>query len=802
MRLRSLESRIVALFLLLILAVQLAGFVTIRAGVNDNARAAVQNELALGERVFRRLLEQNAQKLTTGARVLALDYGFRQAIGTNDAETIASVLANHGARIGAVLTMLVGVDRHVMSASAAIPGMRLQESIMQLVDLAEKNGTATGIHLFDQHPYQIVVVPVKAPLTIGWVAMAFSIDQTLIQDMRALSSLQVSILSRDRAAPWRTEATTLNAVDATNLTQQLQGLPTATQTLPTMTMDGNQFSSRTVPLAAEGEQSAIVVLQRSLSEAIAPYRRLQLTLLILTAVCTLLAAAVSIFTARRITGPLRTLTETARRLGRGEYQDRLEIRRDDEIGELSRAFESMRDGISNREVEIGRLAYWDTLTDLPNRALFVKTFSAALAAAAKADSTCHILMLDLDRFKNVNDVLGHTFGNSLLCQVALRLQQQLTGTDNQVARLGGDEFVVLLPNGSLADARALAERILKSMEQPISLDDQTVDLGAGIGIAGFPQHGIDAESLLSRAEVAMYVAKKSGNEAVVYDPAIDRGSEQSLSLLSELRRAIDRDELRLQVQPKIILDSGTVVGLEALIRWEHPQRGTIYPDAFIPFAEKTGFIRVMTRWVLDQSAQLCSAWLKRGIDLKISVNLSARDLLDSDLPHKFAEILARHQVTPASFCLEITESSIMDDPVRALQTLERLHAMGVELAIDDFGTGYSSLAYLKRLPVDELKIDKSFVMNIEHDIDDAQIVRSTIDLGHNMGLRVVAEGIESEAVWNVLATMGCDQGQGYFISRPMPAEQFEAWLTNWRARPNQSAAVQTAFAPSQPERAY
>jgi EAL domain-containing protein (putative c-di-GMP-specific phosphodiesterase class I) len=348
-----------------------------------------------------------------------------------------------------------------------------------------------------------------------------------------------------------------------------------------------------------------------------------------------------------------------------------------------------------------------------------------------------------------------------------------------VARLGGDEFVVLLPNSSIDQAKIAATRILKSLEVPISLEDQTVDLGAGIGIAGFPEHGLDVQSLLGRAEVAMYLAKKTGNQAVVYDPAFDKSSQQSLSLLSELRRAVDNNEFRLYVQPKVLLDTGQVIGLEALIRWVHPEKGMIFPDNFIPFAEKTGFIRVLTHWVLDQSAALCNALGAQGVHPKISANLSAHDLLDSELPAKFGDILARYQVTGSSFCLEITESAIMDDPIRALQTLEGLHAMGVELAIDDFGTGYSSLAYLKRLPVDELKIDKSFVINMERDTDDAKIVRSTIDLGHNMGLRVVAEGIENEVVWDILAKMGCDQGQGYFISKPMPVEQFIPWLKKW-----------------------
>ncbi|MGZ3238095.1 MAG: putative bifunctional diguanylate cyclase/phosphodiesterase, partial [Burkholderiaceae bacterium] len=271
----------------------------------------------------------------------------------------------------------------------------------------------------------------------------------------------------------------------------------------------------------------------------------------------------------------------------------------------------------------------------------------------------------------------------------------------------------------------------------------------------------------------------SGNEAVVFDPAIDKISQQNLSLLSELRHAVEHNELRLQVQPKVLLSTGKVIGVEALIRWVHPEKGMIFPDNFIPFAEKTGFIRKLTHWMLERTAGLCAECEAKGLHLKFSVNLSTRDLLDQDLPARFLEILARHKVAPTSFCLEITESAIMDDPVRAQQTLERLHETQVEMSIDDFGTGYSSLAYLKRLPVDELKIDKSFVMSMEHDADDTKIVRSTIDLGHNMGLRVVAEGIESEAIWRQLAKLGCDQGQGYFISKPMPAEQLMGWIEKW-----------------------
>jgi len=779
MRLRSLESRIVILFLVLILAVQLAGFLAIQTGIQENVRAAIREELAVGERVFGRLLDQYAQKLTQGARLLASDYGFKQAIASDDRETIESALANHGERIEASHALLIGLDRTIKASTAGTLQGSLEKSILELVDRAEQNGSANGIGIVDKHPYQIVVVPVKAPVTISWVAMAFAIDRKIAADMRELSSLQVSILTSGPQGSWMADVTTLPAEDADSLAERMHEIPARAAFVPQMNIGGSDYSARVLPLAQADGQDVIVVLQRSVSEAEAQYRSLKIGLAVLTLLGIAVAAAGTVFMARRITGPLRRLGDTARRLGAGDYQGQVEIRRDDEIGDLSRAFASMRDGISAREREIRRLAYWDTLTDLPNRAQFAALLDEAIAQARDGGRPCHVLMMDLDRFKNVNDVLGHSFGDALLREVAARLQSQMDGPPYTLARLGGDEFALLMPAASLDDAKAVAARILKSLEHPIALDEQNVDLGAGIGIAGYPAHGSDARSLLSRAEVAMYAAKTSGNEAVVYDPAADKSSQQSLSLLGELRRAADEDQFRLYVQPKVNLATGKVAGVEALLRWAHPERGMVFPDHFIPFAEKTGFIRAITAWVLERSAALAAQLAAAGTPLRVSVNLSTRDLMDQELPAKFAAVLARHTLQPATFCLEITESAIMDDPVRAQQTLEGLHAMGVALSIDDFGTGYSSLAYLKRLPVQELKIDKSFVLNMERDAGDAKIVRSTIDLGHNMGLKVVAEGLENLAVWELLAKMGCDQGQGYYISKPMPAEQLAAWLAAW-----------------------
>lgn len=780
MRFRSLESRIVVLFLILILAVQLAGFLAIRIGIENNSRAAIVTELGLGERVFQRLLDQNAQKLTQGAKVLATDYGFRQAIGSDDVETITSALTNNEMRIGASLSVLVGLDRTIKASTITNPSATIVQSIIQLVGKAEQTGGASQIGIVEGKPFQLVIAPVKAPVTIGWIAMAFPIDIRLANDMRALTSLQVSILTGTDGGNWTSDISTLPKPEQAALVEFVKGFNSTGPRLPEMRLGDTDFSTRVVPLARDSGQISLVFLQRSINEAVAPYRQLQLTLLLLSAFGIAIAVLGSIYTAKRITEPLRELGNVAKRLGAGEYDTPITMKRRDEIGQLADAFGSMREGIANRELEIRRLAYWDTLTDLPNRAQFALQLSEAITRAAERKESCFILMMDLDRFKNVNDVLGHSFGDALLRQVAVRLKLQVGGDLDQVARFGGDEFAILLPNTDANGAVAVATRILKSLEVPISLDDQTVDLGAGIGITGFPEHGDDAEALLSYAEIAMYAAKRSAIGAIIYNPKLDKGSQQNLSLLSELRHAAEHGEFRLFVQPKIMFETGTLVGVEALVRWVHPDKGMIYPDQFIPFAEQSGFIRVLTRWVLEQSAALCTELAAQGLHPKISINLSARDLLDQNLAQKFSEILARNGVVASSFCLEITESSIMDDPVRALQTLDSLHDLGVDLSIDDFGTGYSSLAYLKRLPVDELKIDKSFVMNMEKDADDSSIVLSTIDLGHNMGLRVVAEGIESRAVWDLLAKMGCDQGQGYFMSRPMPAEDIGAWAKGWQ----------------------
>jgi diguanylate cyclase len=420
-------------------------------------------------------------------------------------------------------------------------------------------------------------------------------------------------------------------------------------------------------------------------------------------------------------------------------------------------------------------ALHDPLTGLPNRELFGDRVEQAIRASDRGLQPASLLLLDLDRFKDVNDTLGHHHGDRLLGEVAARLTGTLRAVDT-VARLGGDEFAVLLPDATADGAAAVAQKVRAALHQPLTLDGVGLDLDASIGIAVYPDHGGDAAELLQHADVAMYAAKQAHAGFVVYDPAVDQHSPKRLALLGGLRRALERDELVLHYQPKADLHTGKVLGAEALVRWHHPAHGLLGPGEFIPLAERTGLIHPLTRWVLDAALRQAAAWRRAGHQLSVAVNVSTRSLLDREFPDQVADRLTAWEVPATSLVLEVTESAVMADPVLALEILGRLHALGVGLALDDFGTGYSSMAYLKALPVDELKVDRSFVGQMATSNSDAVIVRSTIDLGHNLGLHVVAEGVENQATWEELAALGCDTAQGYHLGRPMPADELEQWL--------------------------
>ncbi|TFV76714.1 EAL domain-containing protein [Blastococcus sp. CT_GayMR19] len=419
----------------------------------------------------------------------------------------------------------------------------------------------------------------------------------------------------------------------------------------------------------------------------------------------------------------------------------------------------------------------DALTGLPNWVLVRDRLDQGLAAAGRSDAEVALLLIDLDRFKEINDSLGHSYGDKLLCQVGPRLRSALRDADT-VGRLGGDEFAVLLPSvDGVGEAEAVAERLRQALHQPFDVDGVILDVEASIGIVLSPWHGTDSEELRRNADIAMYAAKELKGGAVVFQPEAHATTPVRLSVLGDLRRALDgADELFLNYQPKITLDGGRIEGLEALLRWQHPTQGLIPPGEFIPVAEGTGIILRLTERVLNLALAQQRCWLEAGLAVPVAVNLSTRCLLDADLPELVERLLTEHRVPAALLRLEVTESAVMGDAARCMDVLQRLRDLGVHLSIDDFGTGYSSMAYLRRLPVDELKIDRSFVLGMTTTAQDLVLVRTAIDLGHNLGLTVVAEGVELAEQVDALRELGCDIAQGYHYARPMAAESMTVLL--------------------------
>ena len=506
-------------------------------------------------------------------------------------------------------------------------------------------------------------------------------------------------------------------------------------------------------------------------------RKLRNVLLVLGAISLALSSLFSVLVARGITRPLDRLRDAVRRIRGGDYALAVTAERDDEVGAVARGLDHMRLGIREREHRILTLAYEDTLTGLPNRARLNDELSAALVAASNEDAPLSVVLLGLDRFRNVNDTLGHAAGDAVLAQLGARLRG-FARPGSCVARLGGDEFAILLPGVAGAAAISYAGQLLRVLEEPLVHLAQTVDVRASIGIATFPVHGADAQALLRNADIAMHAAKKARSGIASFDPAIDDAQRDHLSLLGELACAVEGNELEVHYQPKVDLVTGRIDAAEALLRWRHPTRGRVPPVLFIPFAEQTGYVRVLTRWVLREVVRQCAHWQSRGLEMQVAVNLSTRDLTNGDLPDFIAGVLAEHGVAAHRLRLEITESGFLDDPKQAQWVLERLALQGHSLSIDDYGTGYSSLTYLKQLPVNELKIDRSFISGMAQDEHLATIVRSTVEMGHGLGMKIVAEGVEDDDVRRRLLALGCDSIQGYLISPPLPADAFEAWLSN------------------------
>jgi diguanylate cyclase (GGDEF)-like protein len=786
---KSLQWRIVVFFAILLVIVQGVTLILVDVANSRTARATINEELAIGERIFRRQVEQNGRQLAQAAEILSLDFAFREAVATRDLETIRSALLNHGSRIQAHIAALVSPEGTFIADTRRPENAGRPFIFPGLITQAEKSGKATGIALVDGQAFQLVVVPVLAPTPIAWATFGFLMDDRVAKDLQTLTALHVSFLGRRGDGVWRVLASTMAADAQESLREAVARRSVADRQGMALEAGGHDYEALFFPLEQTGKSPVVAVLTRSLDEALTPFRRLGTLLMVLALGSLAASIAGSILIARGITRPVRALIDMTRRIEEGDYTRAVPVDAADEMGELARRFNLMRDGIAAREEQILRLAYRDVLTDLPNRVLFNDRLNVAIRFTKRVQGSLTVLLMDLNRFKAINDTLGHHVGDQVLQHTARRLSG-MTRKSDTTARLGGDEFAVLLNDTTAEQAKEVAEKISRTLEEPIVIGQHSLDVRASIGVAAWPEHGADVETLMRHADAAMYSAKRTNADYAVYDASTHAQRQEELSLLSQLRRAVDAGELKLVYQPKVELATGKVAGVEALLRWVHPVRGEIPPVHFIPFAEQTGFIKTITRWVIDEAVRQATAWRAAGRSLKVAVNISAQDLLMPELPEIVMATLKAHQAPPDLLSLEITESGLMQDAARAIEVMKRLAAIGVGRAIDDFGTGYSSLAYIKQLPVDEIKIDRSFVRNIMNDKKDMAIVLATVELCHNLGLIVVAEGVEDTLSNELLRRIGCDLAQGYLFTPPLDAVALEAWL----AARGDEASTRTAAA--------
>jgi len=742
-----------------------------------------QRQLGVAATAFARQLDDISERVAASVQVMALDYALRSAIAQHDQATMLSALRNHGHRVGATQMLLLDTDGRVEVDTLGSYPAQAKFPYDDLVTRAFERPSAAVV-AWHGHAYWMVVVPVFAPNLVGLIAAAIPIDDPLLARMQALSALPktIELATRTNDGRWNVVARGSQSVA---LTAQLAAHGDTLSGKPILIdVHGREFVAQAVALSRSSQSAPVAaVLGYSVDEALSPYRSVGMAwagLLTLGLVVGLIGAWLI---ARGVSRPVEALAASARRIEAGDYDPPQTTIRSDELGELATAFANMAQSIREREAQIRYQAGHDQVTGLANRTATETMIQRELAA--RPGNPAALLMVGLGRLPEIIKTMGHTVSDRLMHDAGERLRGPAAG--GLIARATDTQFSIFLPANGKSEAIATAFRIIDAMAEPYRESDLALDLAPAVGIALSPEHGAEAGTLLRRAEVALISALGSEEPIVVYDPATDPHRPERLSLMGDLREALDHGQLELHYQPKLNLATGRIDGAEGLVRWRHPTMGQIPPDAFIALAEETGNIRRLTRWALAAGIAQAKRWAATDRAIRVSINVSARDLDDADLPRRVAELLGLHGVSPERIVLEVTESAIMGKPDAAIDVLRRLADQGIELAIDDFGVGQSSFAYLRRLPVRELKIDKTFIDHLTEARADQTIVRSIVELGHNLGYRVTAEGVDDMRVLDYLSSIGCDHAQGYLIAKAMTDAAFDAFLasdaaTRWKAR--------------------
>ena len=763
---KQFQTRLLLFMVLLLVAVVGTVYLFASAAVNSSVRVQAAEQVEVGARVFQRLLEVRSSQLQEAVKVLAADFGFKSAIASDDEPTIRSVLLNHAGRIGASEVLLLDLDGRIVSSSVSTQAVG--ESFVYSADLQAARRGAQTIFLapLNDQVHLLVETPVMAPVPIARVVMGFAMEQSQVDELRALTGLNLSLLAVR-------EQQVLAAVSTLQLSpaaeQQLLTLPASTPVEDELS--GEQWMSVMLPLGQGQDFQVQAYLHTSLNEAMQAFHSLDRDILLVTLAALAASVLLAFGLARTVSRPVGELVRVAERISQGDYSENIAIQREDEFGQLARVFRQMQAGIAERELQLTHNALHDARSGLPNRALALERIGSAILAERPIGLVC----LGINNYRQLLDNLGEEVFEQLVQSLSQSLQAVLRPGDT-VAQLTADEFVVLFDGADAEASVGLADRVQQILNRPLQLATQQVSLDLALGVAAYPQDGTDAESLLKRVDIARQDAMQLPGRLQVYQEGRDSAYRRQVELIRDLRHVHQQGGLLLHYQPKLDLRSNRVLQAEALLRWEHPQYGMVSPGEFIPLAERTGSISLLTGWVISEGVRQLAEWSGRGIHLQVSLNISADDLINLDLRERVAQLLEQYRVDPQQLVFEITESAVMQDQSRSLQVLEDLRRLGIGLSVDDFGTGYSSLSQLKRMPVQELKIDQSFVRDLDEHSEDAVIVRSTIEMSHSLGLKVVAEGVEYERSLQLLRRWGCDCVQGYFISRPLPPAAFESWL--------------------------
>jgi diguanylate cyclase (GGDEF)-like protein len=765
----SFRKRLLALIIGLVVVTQTVTLAAVLASTRRTVEARAAEQLRSGGAFAEHLIRFRAGELANGVAVLAADFGFREAVASGHAPTVLSAARNNAQRIGADMVLLLDTHGRVMAstAPALADGAEPPASLLEEVQGARDE---PHFRVFGAHSYQIFLAPVRTPETIAWVAMGFVADDTLAHNIGDLVGSQVALVTHGDDGVVRIAAT-LPAQERTAQFTPALAAAAAGELPCLMHLGETDYLSFAHRLDTRGDSVEIVLL-KPLRDVLAPYRDLRDSLILIDTIALMLAAVVGAVLGRSATRPIGELVRAARRIEQGRYDTAVQVSGGAEFKSLAATFNAMQSNIAAREADITYHAYHDPLTQLPNRALLTRELEALVNGSAREASVA-LLLIELRNLRDINASLGHHVGDDVLREAARRLQHNLAAAD-LVARLGETQFLVLAANCSPERAQLYAEQLIAAVRGGFHLAGVSLDLRLACGMCLFPAHGASADELLQRAQVALEDADEARARVVLYRPGQDREHRRRLTLITDLGGAIEQGRLTLVYQPKVAMATRSVRSLEALVRWTHPRLGPVSPGEFVPLAERTGGSRRLTNWVLAEAIRQMGEWRRIGLELELAVNLSAPDILDPDLGDAILQLLREHRVESTSLLLEITESAVMRDPQLAVRNMQLLRIAGVRFSIDDFGTGHSSLSQLAVLPVDELKIDRSFISRADGSA--VTIVTSTIELGHRMGLKVVAEGVEEAAAWNLLRRLGCDFAQGYLISAPLPPAQIPAFI--------------------------